>query len=194
MLSRGDQLPSDFVSNFIARPCALSDPNGLPHKGNKRKATDFFETDTKSLMSLFLHFQVVGYQTRSFLRVCFLYKLLRHQEFQHLSNILICSSVVLFTLIYVLVPWKCTFFLMAPPIQLSLQKKLNNKKGITHYLSITSMNVCQLNPKELCPHVDWRGKLLNCRKCKTSLCEFLSKGMIHLVPSNNQNFSPLEGF
>ena len=153
MLSRGDQLPSDFVSNFKHGHVHCQILMAYHTRVIRARQQIFLKPDTKGLMSLFLHFQVVGYQTRSFLRVCFIYKLLRHQEFQHLSNILICSSVVLFTLIYVLVPWKCTFFLMAPLIQLSLQKKLNDTKGITYYQSITSMNVCQLNPKELSPQI-----------------------------------------
>jgi len=43
VLARGEKLPADCGSYFTQRPCALSDHDGLPHKGNKSKATDFFE-------------------------------------------------------------------------------------------------------------------------------------------------------
>ena len=151
MLSRGDQLPSDFVSNFIARPCALSDPNGLPHKGNKSKATDFFETRYKRFDVIVSTFPSGWIPDSVILEGMFLIQTAPPpgvSTFEQYTDMLLSRFI---TLIYVLVPWQCTFFLMAPLIQLSLQKKLNDKKGITYYQSITSMNVCQLNPKELSP-------------------------------------------
>ena len=47
VLAHGEKLPQQCGSYFIPRPCTLSDPEGLPHKGNKSKATDFFETRYK---------------------------------------------------------------------------------------------------------------------------------------------------
>lgn len=43
MLARGEQLPAQCGSNFIPRPCAISGPDGLPHKGN----TDIYQTRYK---------------------------------------------------------------------------------------------------------------------------------------------------
>ena len=42
MLTRGEQLPQSCASNFIPRPCALVGSEGLPTKGHKSKATNFF--------------------------------------------------------------------------------------------------------------------------------------------------------
>ena len=47
VLACGEQLPPDFSSYFTLVhffSCALADPDGIPHKGNKSKATDFLET------------------------------------------------------------------------------------------------------------------------------------------------------
>ena len=49
MLASGKKLPQDCGSNFIPRPCALVSAEGLPTKGNKSKATDFFETCYKQV-------------------------------------------------------------------------------------------------------------------------------------------------
>ena len=49
MLASGEKLPQDCGSNFIPRPCALVSAEGLPTKGNKSKATDFFETHYKQV-------------------------------------------------------------------------------------------------------------------------------------------------
>lgn len=37
VLARGEQLPTECGSYFIQHPCALSDPDGLPHKGKRVK-------------------------------------------------------------------------------------------------------------------------------------------------------------
>ena len=47
MLAGSEKLPAQCGSNFIPCPCALSGPDGLPHKGNKSKTTDFYETRYK---------------------------------------------------------------------------------------------------------------------------------------------------
>ena len=49
MLASGEQLPQDCGSNFTPLPCALVSAEGLPTKGNKSKATDFFETRYKQV-------------------------------------------------------------------------------------------------------------------------------------------------
>lgn len=91
VLARGEQLPAQCGSNFIPRPCALSGPDGLPHKGNKSKTTDFYEHDTKNAVLLFQVSQVVGYQSRSFWRECSLFRLLHHQAFRLSGSTLIWS-------------------------------------------------------------------------------------------------------
>ena len=47
VLTRGEQLPPECVSYFLPHLCALCDSEGYSHKGNKSKATDFFETRYK---------------------------------------------------------------------------------------------------------------------------------------------------
>ena len=49
VLTRGEQLPPECGSYFLPHPCALCDFEGYPHKGNKSKATDFFETRYKKI-------------------------------------------------------------------------------------------------------------------------------------------------
>ena len=64
---------------------------------------------------------------------------------------------------------------------------------------LESDHECVLIEPEKALPTDWRGKLLNCRKCRRSLCALLSQEMLILIPSTlrdtgNQIFFTAGGF
>ena len=196
MLTWGDQLPSGCVSNFITRPCALSDSNGLPHNGNKSKATDFFETRYKRFDVIVSAFPSGWIPDSVILEGMFLIQTAPPpgvSTFRQYTDTLLNRFIhphlrAGATEVHVLFhdPDNST----KSPKEIERQKRDNS-------VHIDSEHECvPIEPEGVVP-TDWRGKLLNCSKCKRLLCEFLSHEMIQLVPSklrDNQTFFTAGGF
>ena len=196
MLTRGDQLPSGCVSNFIARPCALSDSNGLPHKGNKSKATDFFETRYKRFDVIVSAFPSGWIPDSVILEGMFL---IQTAPAPGVSTFRQYTDILLNRFIHPHIRAGATevhVLFDDPDNSIQSPKEIERQKR-DNSVHIDSEHECvQIEPEGVVP-TDWRGKLLNCRKCKRLLCEFLGQEMIQLVPSKlreNQTFFTAGGF
>lgn len=171
MLTWGDQLPPGCVSNFIAHPCALSVPNGVPHKGNKSKATDFFETRYKKYVIAF----PCGWIPQSvILEGMFLIQTAPPpgvSTFKQYTDMFLSRFV--------------NHHLRAGAIQVHVlfddpdnstqsPKEIERQKRDSSAHADSEHECLQINPQGVVP-ADWRSKLVNCRKYKRLLCEFLRR-------------------
>lgn len=196
VLARGEQLPPECSSYFIPCPCALSDPDGLPHKGNKSKATDFFETRYKKFNVIVSNFPGAWTPQSVILEGMFLIQTAPPpgiSTFREYTDMLLTRFVQPHLRAGAL---EVHIIFDDPGTSHQSPKEIERQKR-DNVITLDSDHEClQIKPHASLP-TDWRRKLLNCRRCKRALCAFLSHEMLHLIPSNlrdNQIFFTAGGF
>ncbi len=128
LLTRGESIPPELGTRFIPRPCALAGSDGLPHKGNKSKATDFFSTHYKQAEVVVNHFPDSWIPDCVVLEGMFLIMAdpPLHQVLQPFRTTLTTYYIGLYSHICKQVQLRCIFFLMTLRACQNLLKKLRD--------------------------------------------------------------------
>ena len=194
MLARGKQLPQDCGSNFIPRPCALVAADGVPTKGNKSKATDFFETCYKQVGVIVSAFPNSWTPDSVILEGMFMVQTAPSPgitTFQQYTDMLLKR----FTVPHLKAGTKEVHILFDDPDQTESPKEIERQVRDHTYCIDSDHHCSSIEPLTAVP-TEW-SNLLNCRKCKRALCVFLSNDMLIQAPKllrENQTLITAGGF
>ena len=195
MLSKGEQLPQSCASNFIPRPCALVGTEGLPTKGHKSRATNFFEARYKQVGVIVSAFPNSWTPDSVILEGMFMIQTAPSPgvtTFQEYTDMLLKR----FTVPHLKAGTQEVHILFDDPDQTDSPKHIERRVR-DHAICIDPEHHCSSIEPFVAVPTEWRSKLVNCRKCKRALCMFLSNDMLIQAPKllrENQKLITAGGF
>ena len=165
MFSRGEKMHQACGSQITPLPPALVGHDGLPYKGNKSKATDFFETRYKKAGVIVSDFPQQWVPPSpgiaTYAQYC---KLLVTRYINPHLKAGVCQVHVLFD----------------DPSQNMSPKQIEHTKH-DETSQVSSSHTCTTVDQSTTVPSKWRDDPLNCQQCKRALCKFLSMEMLNQI-------------